>query len=80
VTVHLKYIPLRLWSRATATRILEDFEESIFINDVSFDEPDRWAVYAIVDCHYRRMISCSMMVHAGEGGLGCYQPSTSSRI
>jgi hypothetical protein len=40
VTVHLKNIPLKLWSRATATRILEDFQELIFLDDVFFDGPN----------------------------------------
>jgi hypothetical protein len=30
VTVHLKNIPLRLWSRAMATRILEDFGDFFY--------------------------------------------------
>jgi hypothetical protein len=37
VTVHLNNIPLRLWSRAMTTSILEDFGEPIFLDDVSFD-------------------------------------------
>jgi hypothetical protein len=65
VTVHLKNIPLRLWSRAVTTRILKDFGELVFLDDVSFDGPDRRAVYAMMDCHDGRMISKSMMVHAG---------------
>jgi hypothetical protein len=56
VTVHLKNIPLRLWSRAVATRILEDFSEPVFLDDVSFDGQDKRAVYAMVDCHDGRMI------------------------
>jgi hypothetical protein len=56
VTVHLKNIPLRLWSRAVATRILEDFSEPVFLDDVSFDGQDKMAVYAMVDCHDGRMI------------------------
>jgi hypothetical protein len=65
VTVHLKNILLRLWSRTVATRILKDFGEPVFLNDVSFDGPDRRAVYAMVDCHDGRMISKSVMVHVG---------------
>jgi hypothetical protein len=37
VTIHLKNILLIQWSRATATRILEDFDELIFLDDVSFE-------------------------------------------
>jgi hypothetical protein len=66
VTVHLKNIPLKLWSRATATRILEGFGEPVFLDDVSFDGPDRRAVYTMVDCHDDRMILKSVMVHAGN--------------
>jgi hypothetical protein len=47
------------------TRILEDFDELVFLDDVSFDGHDRRAVYAMVDCHDCRMISKSMMVHVG---------------
>jgi hypothetical protein len=63
VTVYVKNIPLKLWSKTVATRILEDFGESVFLDDVSFDGPNRRAVYAMVDCHARRMILKSMMVH-----------------
>jgi hypothetical protein len=65
VTDHLKNIPLRLRSKAVATRILEDFGEPVFLNDVSFDGHDRRAVYAMVDYHDRRMILKSVMVHVG---------------
>jgi hypothetical protein len=65
VTIHLKNILLRLWSRAVATRILKDFGESVFLDDVSFDGPDRRAVYAMVDCHDGRMIPKPVMVHVG---------------
>jgi hypothetical protein len=65
VTVHLKNILLRLWSMAMATRILEDFGELIFLNDVSFDGHDRRAVYAMVECHDGRMIPKLVMVHVG---------------
>jgi hypothetical protein len=34
-----------------ATRIVENFAESIFLDDVSFDGQDRRVVYAMVDCH-----------------------------
>jgi hypothetical protein len=66
VTVHLKNIPLRMWSHATVTRILEDFGESVFIDDVCMEGTDRRAVYAMVDCHDDRMIPKSIMVHAGD--------------
>jgi hypothetical protein len=66
VTVHLKNIPLRMWSRATVTQILEDFGESVFIDDVCMEGTDRRAVYAMVDCHDGRMIPKSIMVHAGD--------------
>jgi hypothetical protein len=65
VTVHLNNIPLKLWSRAVATRILEDFGEPVFLDDVSFDGQDRRAIYTMVDCHDRRMIPKSVMVHVG---------------
>jgi hypothetical protein len=65
VTVHVKNIPLRLWSRAVATRILEDFGEPVFLDNVSFDGPDRRAIYVMVDCHNGRIISKSVMVHVG---------------
>jgi hypothetical protein len=45
----LKNIPLRLWSMAVATRILEDFGELVFLDDVSFDGQDRRTIYAMVD-------------------------------
>jgi hypothetical protein len=57
VTVHLKNIHLKLWSRETTTRILEDFEEPEFIDDATTIGPDRRAVYAMVDCHDGQMIS-----------------------
>jgi hypothetical protein len=65
VTVHLNNIPLRLWSKAVATRILEDFSELVFLDDVSFDELYRRAVYTMVDCYDGRMIPKSVMVHVG---------------
>jgi Domain of unknown function (DUF4283) len=65
VTVHLKNIPLRLWSRVVVTRILEDFGEPVFLDDVSFDGSDKRAVYAMVDCHNGRMILKPVMVHVG---------------
>jgi hypothetical protein len=65
VTVHLKNIPLRLRSKTVAIRIPEDFGEPVFLNDVSFDGHDRRAVYAMVDCHDRRVILKSVMVHVG---------------
>jgi hypothetical protein len=37
VIVHLKNIPLKLWTREEVTRILEDFDEPFFLDDVSFD-------------------------------------------
>jgi hypothetical protein len=46
--------------------ILEDFGESVFLDDVSFDGPDKRAIYAIVDCHDERRIPKSMMVHVGR--------------
>jgi hypothetical protein len=49
VTVHLKNIMLRLWSRTMATRILEDYGELVFLDDVSFDGHDRRAVYTMVE-------------------------------
>jgi hypothetical protein len=36
MTVHLKNIPLKLWSRETTMRILEDFGEPAFIDDASW--------------------------------------------
>jgi hypothetical protein len=66
VIVHLKNIPLRLWSRAVTIRIIEDFDEPIFLDDVSFDEPDRRAVYTMVDCDDGRMISKSVMAYVGD--------------
>jgi hypothetical protein len=48
------------------TRILKDFGEPIFLDDVSFDGQDRRAVYAMVDCHDGRMIPKSVMVHVGD--------------
>jgi hypothetical protein len=65
VTVHLKNIPLRIWSRAIAIKILEDFCEPVFIDDVCTDGPYRRAIYAMVDCHDGRMIPNLIMVHAG---------------
>jgi hypothetical protein len=62
----LKNILLRLWSRAVASRILKEFGESIFLDDVSFDGQDTRAVYAMVDCHNGRMISKSVMVNVGD--------------
>jgi hypothetical protein len=47
------------------TRILEDFGEPVFLDDVSFDGQYRRAVYAMVDFHDGRMISKSVMVHVG---------------
>jgi hypothetical protein len=38
----------------------------VFLDDVSFDGPDRRAVYTMVDCHDGRMIPKSVMVHAGN--------------
>jgi hypothetical protein len=63
VTVHLKKIPLRLWSRTVTTRILENFGEPVFLDDVSFDGHDRREIYTMVDCHDGRMIPKSVMVH-----------------
>jgi hypothetical protein len=65
VIVHLKNIPLRLWSRAVTIRILEDFGEPVFLDDVSFDGHDRKAVYVMVDCHDGWMIPKLVMVHVG---------------
>jgi hypothetical protein len=48
------------------TWILEDFGEPVFLDNVSFDGPNRRAVYAMVDCHDGRIISKSMMVHVGD--------------
>jgi hypothetical protein len=62
----VRVISLRLWSKAVATRILEDFGEPVFLDDVSFDEHDRRVVYAMVDCHDGRMIPKSVMVHIGD--------------
>jgi Domain of unknown function (DUF4283) len=56
VTVHLKNILLKLWSREMITRILKDFGELAFIDDATTVGPDRCAIYAMVDCHDRRMI------------------------
>jgi hypothetical protein len=47
------------------TRILEDFGEPVFLDDVSFDRQDRRAVYVMVHCHDGRMIPKSVMVHVG---------------
>jgi hypothetical protein len=55
-----------MWYRATAMRILKDFGEPIFIDDVCMDGLDRRAMYAVVDCHDGRMIPKSIMVHAGN--------------
>jgi hypothetical protein len=49
VTVYLKNIPLKPWTREVATMILEDFGEPVFLDDVSFDGQDRRAVYTMVD-------------------------------
>jgi hypothetical protein len=65
VTVHQKNILLRLWSRTVATRILEDFGEPIFLDDVSFDGHDRRVVYAMVDFHDGQMMPKLVMVHVG---------------
>jgi hypothetical protein len=56
VTVHLKNILLRLWSRETTVRILEDFEEPAFIDNATTVGLDRCVVYAMVDCHDGRVI------------------------
>jgi hypothetical protein len=56
VTVHLKNISLRLWSRETTMRILENFGEPAFIDNATTVGPDRCAVYAMVDCHDGRVI------------------------
>jgi hypothetical protein len=56
VTVNLKNILLKLWSRKMVTRILEDFGEPIFIDDATMISPDRCVIYAMVDCHDGRMI------------------------
>jgi hypothetical protein len=55
-----------MWSRTVVTRILEDFGEPVFLDDVSFDGHDRRAVYAMVDCHDGQMIPKSMMVNVGD--------------
>jgi hypothetical protein len=65
VIVHLKKIPLRLWSRTVATRILKNFGEPVFLDDVSFDGHDRREIYTMVDCHDGQMIPKSVMVHVG---------------
>jgi hypothetical protein len=65
VIVHLKNIPLRLWTRKVATRILEDFGKLVFLDDVSFDGQDRRAVHPLVDYHDGQMIPKSVMVHVG---------------
>jgi hypothetical protein len=62
VTVYLNNIPLRLWYRAVAIRILEDFGEPVFLDDVFFDGHDRMAVYVMVDCRDGRMIPKSVIV------------------
>jgi hypothetical protein len=54
-----------LWSKATTTRILEEFGEPIFIDKSITDGPDRWAVYAKIDCHDPRLIPHVMNVHTG---------------
>jgi hypothetical protein len=46
-------------------RILEDFGEPVFLDDVSFDGQDRRAIYVMVDCHDGRMIPKSVMVRVG---------------
>jgi Domain of unknown function (DUF4283) len=56
VTVNLKNILLKLWSRKIATRILVDFGEPIFIDDATMISPDRCVIYAMVDCHDGQMI------------------------
>jgi hypothetical protein len=48
VMVHLKNIPLKLWSRETATRILEDFDEPVYIDDATTVGPDRYIIYEMV--------------------------------
>jgi hypothetical protein len=65
VSVHLNNIPLKLWSTAVTTRILEDFGEPVFLDVVSFNRHDRRAVYTMVDCHDGLMIPKSVMVHVG---------------
>jgi hypothetical protein len=51
VTVHLKNIPLRIWLTATVRRIMEDFGDPVVIDVSTTDEPDKRAVYGVVDCH-----------------------------
>jgi Domain of unknown function (DUF4283) len=57
VTMHLKNILLKLWSRETAVRILEDLGEPAFIDDATTVSPYRCAIYAMVDYHDGHMIS-----------------------
>jgi hypothetical protein len=64
VTVHLKNIPFKLWSREIAMRILKDFKESTFIDDATTVGSDRRVIYAMIDCHDGRMIYLSVLVHA----------------
>jgi hypothetical protein len=65
VTVHLKNIPLKLWSRETATRILEDFREPAFIDDATMVGPDRLIIYVMVDCHDEWMIPLGTSARRG---------------
>jgi hypothetical protein len=87
VTVHLKNIPLKLWSRETTTRILKDFRERTFIDDATTVGPDRRSIYAMVDSHDGQMIPLGTSARRGHlrrglhdsGGLGKYRwPSGAS--
>jgi hypothetical protein len=64
VTVHLKNILLKLWSRETASKILEKFREPAFIDDATTIGSDRCIIYAMVDYHDGRMIPLLVLVHA----------------
>jgi Domain of unknown function (DUF4283) len=57
VTVHLKNISLKFWSRKTIMRILEDIGEPTFINNATTVGTDRHTFYAMVDYHDGQMIS-----------------------
>jgi hypothetical protein len=64
VMVHLKNILLKLWSRETASKILEEFREPAFIDDATTIGSDRCTIYAMVDYHDGQMIPLLVLVHA----------------
>jgi hypothetical protein len=60
-----KNILLKLWSRETAIRILEDFREPTFIDDATMVGPDRLIIYVMVDCHDEWMIPLGTSARRG---------------